>query len=247
MAAKKIKGDISWAVAEEALADTRNKFHAKRTAQGYQTVKDDGVVHMERLAKRELKAAGVEHKVECIRLTTVVDIPPSEATRLLNDYEVRKTWEDTLTKESRSDVVVLERDNQTVQVIRTLSNAALGGLISPREFIDLAWTEVQDDGSILHFAQSIDHPDFPHTKGFVRGVNFPCGMLYEPVPASNDDDDDNGGDGEGDKHTRTKLTYIIHSDVGGWLPASLVFKGTTTTMWTILQSLHAHIRARQAA
>ena len=215
-------------------------------------VKEDDKVVMEKLPHKHLKQAGLEHKVECIRLRTTLPVPPAEACRLLNDYEVRKMWEDMLTKESRSDVVLLEREKETMQVIRTLSNQAMGGLISPREFVDLGLTQHREDGSILHIAQSIDHPDFKPTKGFVRGVNFACGMIYAPVRRNSAGDDSNGDKrAEGDESTKgegagegegevvgTHVTYVIHSDVGGWLPASLVFKGTTSTMWGILQQLH---------
>eukprot|EP00911_Craspedida_sp_UC1_P000799 UC1_evm1s611 len=58
---------------------------------------------------------------------------------------------------------------------RTITSSAAGGAISSREFIDLAVTETLDDGvSILHYAGTIESPDYPKIKGTVRGVNFPC-------------------------------------------------------------------------
>eukprot|EP00043_Microstomoeca_roanoka_P002901 m.41259 g.41259 ORF g.41259 m.41259 type:complete len:235 (+) comp11802_c0_seq3:97-801(+) len=233
--ARSVTGAINWEMADEVLAVAEQQLKMKATHAAYELLKDDGVVRMERLERKELKRAGLDDKADVIKLTTIIDVSPREAAHLLNDYEVRKTWENTLTKESRSDVLQLERDDgrQVLQVIRTLSNPAMGGLISPREFIDLAMTTYKEDGSVFHVAQSILHPDFPVTQGFVRGTNFPCGMYYDVLAD------------EASTKLKTKITYIIQSEVGGWLPASLVFKGTTTTMWNIMQCLHTHLREKQ--
>ena len=41
----------------------------------------------------------------------------------------------------------------------------------------------------------------------------------------------------GDEGKSTQLTYVVHSSIGGWLPASLVNKGTVTTLWDIMHCL----------
>lgn len=65
-----------------------------------------------------------------------------------------------------------------VAVNRTLTHPAAAGVISPREFIDLATTLKAPNGDITHCAFSITHPDFGPSKGFVRGTNSPCGMQF---------------------------------------------------------------------
>jgi hypothetical protein len=85
-------------------------------------------------------------------------------------------------------------------VLRTLSNPALGGVISPREFVDISFTRYGSE--ITHLATSVNlstHPPakvqpshpYPCTcsgahgqllscQGFVRGRNMPCGLLFNP-------------------------------------------------------------------
>jgi hypothetical protein len=41
----------------------------------------------------------------------------------------------------------------------------------------------------------------------------------------------------GEDGKSTDLTYLVHSDIGGWVPVSLVNKGTVTTLWTIMHKL----------
>jgi hypothetical protein len=46
-----------------------------------------------------------------------------------------------------------------------------------------------------------------------------------------------------DEGTATKITYVVHSDVGGWLPHAVVNKGTITTLWNIMSSLPDVVKA----
>lgn len=69
------------------------------------------------------------------------------------------------------------------------------------------------------------HPDFPEVSGVVRGLNHPgCGWVFEvlaepsaalgPPPANTALPP--GHDGW------TRVTYVVHSKLNGWLPSSIV-------------------------
>jgi hypothetical protein len=60
----------------------------------------------------------------------------------------------------------------------------------------------------------------PIPQKVVRGYNFACGFAFTPTE-----------DGQ------VNLSYIIHPDVGGWLPSSAVHKGSINAVVDIVAGL----------
>ncbi|EDQ91343.1 uncharacterized protein MONBRDRAFT_23640 [Monosiga brevicollis MX1] len=203
-----------------------HEFMTKLQSEAYTTVKQNDQFHLQRLDRGALKALGLKAQADCLRLSGTFQAPPARVHQLLNDYTVRAQWDKAVHPDSDSNILThTVAPQKSRQVLRTLTNAVMGGLITAREFIDCAQTQHLDGGLIQHLAASVTVDQFPITKSAVRGTNFPCGMIYTP-----------GDDGQS-----THLEYIIHSDIGGWLPQSVVSKGTTNALWDIAETVSHYL------
>ncbi|XP_078386599.1 stAR-related lipid transfer protein 5 [Cetorhinus maximus] len=95
----------------------------------------------------------------------------------------------------------------TVSVCRTVTPSAAVGIISPRDFVDVILIKQYEDGMISSNATNVEHPNCPPKPHYVRGFNHPCGCFCAPIP------------GEPQK---TRLTTFFQTDLGGYLPQSVL-------------------------
>jgi len=65
------------------------------------------------------------------------------------------------------------------------------------------------EGRECSWGASVDHKDIPISKGCVRAVSFITGWHLRPVKDSPD---------------KTLCTRVIHVDLKGWIPSSLINK-----------------------
>nr|KAI8755238.1 stAR-related lipid transfer protein 5-like [Biomphalaria glabrata] len=94
----------------------------------------------------------------------------------LHDPCLRTKWDKDIRK-----IVLLKQVNPEITIIRSLTNSAAMGLISPRDFIDIILTLKSDD-CISTNGRSIEYEECPHDKDYVRGWNYPCGMMCISIP-----------------------------------------------------------------
>lgn len=80
----------------------------------------------------------------------------------------------------------------------------------PRDFSLLSSWGQLEDGSAYLVNRSVDHPDCPPVDGYVRGIVMMCGFLMVPCREP-------GASG-------CTLTVIVHTDLGGSLPAAILNK-----------------------
>ncbi|XP_077984729.1 stAR-related lipid transfer protein 5-like [Glandiceps talaboti] len=73
---------------------------------------------------------------------------------------------------------------QNTRVYRTLSESAMMGLVSPREFINVIqekkFTDSKGDFYRIYH-DHVDHPRCPVSSGHVRGIGYPSGTFIYPV------------------------------------------------------------------
>ncbi|KAG5175365.1 hypothetical protein JKP88DRAFT_172390 [Tribonema minus] len=81
---------------------------------------------------------------------------------------------------------------------------------APRDFSLLSSWGTLDDGSAYLVNRSVDHPDCPEVKGFVRGQLMMCGFLMVPAAPRG-----------------CTLTMVVHTELGGNLPPAIVNKVST--------------------
>jgi len=122
------------------------------------------------------------------------------------------------------------------------SNPVLGGLISPREFVEVRVVKgLQPDGSYSFSGVGIDEKmfgsilgsDFPQTdKNCTRASALPGGGFYMfPVTP--------GLDPETPQEWKFQLS--VSTLAGGWLPASTVNSAAATVLGESIQAQKAHI------
>lgn len=88
------------------------------------------------------------------------------------------------------------------------------------------------------------HADFPEVSGVVRGLNHPgCGWVFEVIagpsealgPAPANSALPPGHDGW------TRITYVVHSKLNGWLPSSIVNSSMVGMYGTFFGDMLAHM------
>ncbi|NXG51803.1 STAR5 protein, partial [Psilopogon haemacephalus] len=102
---------------------------------------------------------------------------------------------------------VIEAVSDAASVCRTTTPSAFMRIISPREFVDVVLMKQYEDGTMLSAATNVEHPQCPPQPNLVRGFNYPCGCFCVPSP----------GEPE-----RTQLLTFFQTDLGGYLPQSVV-------------------------
>ncbi|KAL8606443.1 hypothetical protein ACOMHN_015532 [Nucella lapillus] len=142
-----------------------------------------------------------------------VDPLPSPAPRLRWDKGVK-------------NVEVVRRLDETIRINLTSTNSAAMGLISPRDFVDIV-ASIKSDNSISSCGVSVNCPELPPKDGFVRGWNYPCGMMCTDHP-------------QRPKHSI--LMSFIQPDIRGMLPRSLVDSAIPGSMMDFFSNLRACLK-----
>lgn len=134
---------------------------------------------------------------------------------------VRRQWDDTVKEWN-----IIETIHESSIVLQSITKSVAWGLISSRDFVDLIkWGCIEESGLYYTCALGIDHPSCPESTKFVRGWNYPCGTFCFPI--------DNG--------RKSKVTYILQSDLRGRLPVSLVESSLPSMLVDTYNNLQAAI------
>ncbi|XP_052102717.1 stAR-related lipid transfer protein 5-like isoform X1 [Mytilus californianus] len=112
----------------------------------------------------------------------------------------RMKWDKNMKK-----IEVLKWLDKDLRINRACTSSACMGLISPRDFVDLIVTK-ETDTYLSTNAISCECEEFPEVKKFVRGWNYPCGVVvlkYSHNP------------------NKCKLVSLIQPDIKGMVPKNL--------------------------
>ncbi|XP_070565892.1 stAR-related lipid transfer protein 6-like [Ptychodera flava] len=145
----------------EYLEDDKDWKHLKTSG--------DLVVHQ----KQSDVFDGILYKIE-----RTMNVSPQRNIDLSFDWKFMETAD----KDAKG-IELIERiggpDN--LHIVRTVSDSAMFGLISAREFITMPGVRHYPEKSLRVLAHvSVDHPKCPEDKKFVRGVVYPSGrFVYE--------------------------------------------------------------------
>lgn len=114
---------------------------------------------------------------------------------------------------------------------RLVVNGAFG--VSPRDFVDIGTVEVDDMGHVWSYGRSLQADDID-TASCVRGANLPgSGWHVRPVK-----DELTGA-------THCDCTYVVLTDLKGWLPSSIVNMAMTGQFLDFFRLAKAHIARRK--
>ncbi|XP_077996409.1 stAR-related lipid transfer protein 6-like [Glandiceps talaboti] len=133
-----------------------------------------------------------------------VNTSPEKVMQLSLDNDKRVKW-DTSVKEVKS-IQILDEDTE---ILYTILQSYLGGLVSSRDMIDIVGVKrYPEKNLILLYWTSVEHPDYPKVKKYVRGLNYPSATFLYSI--------------EGDPN-RTRVVDILQSDLS-LSPKSLIEK-----------------------
>ena len=153
--------------------------------------------------------------------------------------ELRKQWDANF---SSARKIGIDDAFPSIFIQLTSAKGIAGGLISPRDFLDLASVREIDNKetgyqSIQTTSKSIKTEDVPEQKGFVRANVVIGGLRFETLSseeieemdlpklmvAVNEDGDVEEQNKENPKECQwTRIQYLLQLDLGGWLPKKLI-------------------------
>jgi hypothetical protein len=178
------------------------------TKESWDTVKTaNGIT----ISKRKFNDKPTAFKV----VTTLKNI--TEKQWLDTFYFNRRDWDESI----HPSATVLQQLAEDMRITLDVTKSAAGGLISEREFVNLAVWKWSDD----LYCQVGASTSFPHppTKGIVRGIVYPSGCTLE---RSGDD---------------WLFTYVVHVNLNGWIAKSVVEGAMSSQLFGYIQTYKAHI------
>ncbi|XP_028678351.1 stAR-related lipid transfer protein 5 [Erpetoichthys calabaricus] len=125
---------------------------------------------------------------------------------------------------------LIESIDDYVSVCRTVTPSAAMGLISPRDFVDVVLVKQYEDGTFSSNATHVGHSECPPQPGFVRGFNHPCGCFCVPIPG---------------EPSKTQLLSFFQTDLGGFLPQSIVDSFFPSSMTEFYKNLKKAAKSYQ--
>lgn len=170
------------------------------------------------------------------RFRAVCTLPhaPAAVARFVGACGPRLAWDRNV---AGLDTVVLAAEGgppQRAAVVLLRSSTKPVGPVSAREFVDVVRTAAVGRGVYVNGGAGVadvDDPRFPPRPGFLRGYNSPgSGWVFEPAAGA-------GG------RAATRVSYLIHSDLRGWLPSLVVNAALTGAFEAFFADLGAAMAA----
>lgn len=164
------------------------------------------------------------------KATCVLPHTPKAVSEFLQDTQNRLTWDANV---SRLDTTLIEEGPKGKVLILHSQTKAVGP-ISARDFVDVVAIRELADGCFVNGGASVLDGRFPEQKGVVRGWNSAGGgWHFAPTP---------GQDGS----VHCTVTYVIHSDLKGYLPAFVINSALTGNFVTFFTGLRKAMAAAAA-
>lgn len=133
----------------------------------------------------------------------------------------RPRWDKNMKK-----IEVLKWLDKDLRINRACTASACMGLISPRDFVDLIITRETDTYYSTN-AVSCECPEYPEEKKYVRGWNYPCGVVVIKYPQN---------------PNKCKLVSLIQPDIKGMVPKNLTDAAIPGSMTEFFNCLSAALK-----
>ena len=155
------------------------------------------------------------------------------------DSTFRMQWDSQL---STARKIQIDDAFPNIYILHSSVKAAGGGLISPRDFVNLLSIHEFENNATGYKAvqiasKSIERDDVPEQNGFVRGTVYISGALFERLSedemkemklpkltvAAKEDENADEDEKENTKECEwTRIRYIVQTDIKGWIPVSVI-------------------------
>ena len=170
---------------------------------------------------REDKATGLR----MIKAEIIIAVPVSVIARTVSLAEDILKWDKSLSEHD----IVEQTDSYKISI--ALSGKVL--MVSQREALIISTVQQLEDGSTLVIGKSIDHPNYPLKKKYVRPYLHVFAWNIKPL--QNDPE-------------KSEVTYTLHVDPKGAIPKDLFNLGIETEakkVKLIKKYLESHKSSRQ--
>ncbi|XP_077987607.1 stAR-related lipid transfer protein 5-like [Glandiceps talaboti] len=110
-----------------------------------------------------------------------LDVSPDTIIDLVWDIKKREKWQSSVL--SNGGLECVEKINEDLIVLRSMSTPQMKGLITSRDFIDVfGRCRCHDDNCVIIYWSNTTHPTYSDSvKGHVRGHNYPSAFFVYPV------------------------------------------------------------------
>ena len=143
--------------------------------------------------------------------------PTLEGYDVLREDETGSEWPDAFGRSTR--------------VTKTTAASECGGLVSSRDFTNLKRTEKRGKRYLVGGLGLEDPEAWPPVSGAIRGRNGHCGWVFAP----------------GTNRNTTDVTWVINSDLSGWLSRGLIDSAISTVMIKFAKACRARVSAMTPA
>lgn len=156
-----------------------------------------------------------------LKIVGTIDAPPSLLIdKLFNEVELLPSW-NKLVSESKK----LQYIDENTDIVYQATNPHGGGMIGARDFIILRH-RIQYSNYYLTCGTSVPLPSIPNRSKVVRAENNISCWAAEHLP--------NG-------ENKSRVTWIINTNLKGWIPQKIVDKSMSTALTEVISSLRIHL------
>lgn len=175
-------------------------------------------------------------------LETLCPGNPTAICETIRDCKNRLKWDLNV---SCSKKIPIDHDaNDTnLQIAYTATKPAAGGIISPRDFVDLSDIYPINDAKTGYEATqlvgvSVECDEVPEKKGFVRGNTLISGFLMEKLSTKELKERYNICESQCEW---SRMKYIVQSDIKGWIPKSVLNAAFASSICEYVNNLRNYV------
>ncbi|XP_046603505.1 steroidogenic acute regulatory protein-like isoform X1 [Neodiprion virginianus] len=158
-----------------------------------------------------------------MKITGIIDISAHELLQeLFENIENTPKWNKHLAESKKIQMI----DEQT-DIIYQVTMPHGGGIVGARDFVVLRCYG-ERNSCLISAGVSIPFPHIPPRKNFTRGENGVGCWAMEPL--------------EGEENLRCKFTWLLNTNLKGWLPKRVIDASLSTVIVDFMQFLREHVR-----
>ncbi|TMW63299.1 hypothetical protein Poli38472_002240 [Pythium oligandrum] len=152
-----------------------------------------------------------------------LDLSPEELFDVLyGQFETSGTWNVTAAENK-----IVQKLSDETDIVHLTSAAALGGMVSSRDFVNTR-TWCKKDGGYIIASNCAGKNLIKTEKGITRGENGVTGFIILPHESS---------------AFKSRFVWILNCDIKGYFPGSLIRKGSLSEMCCFIRNLRRHLAA----
>ena len=175
-----------------------------------------------------------DRKPGMLRCTTLLPgtVPPRCIAQLMDDLALRSVWDDHIRVAEVIEHIGADELAWSRKINRSGTKAALGGLVSPRDFLSYGIDASAGEGDQTAFF-SVSQPtlrdDCPEPSDAIRGEAMHFSLSLVPAP-------DGATTASGEPAGWT-CEYVVQVELNGWLPRGPILSGTIESVRDFLRYL----------